>query len=120
MWKSVRQIGRGKGKELGYPTINFAIPEKFDLRFGIYGVRVFLHGVPYIGAMHYGPIPNYDISYPTLEIHIIDEVSVLVDFDKEISFEVGNHIRDIQKFSTEEDLKQAIEGDIIKIKKAYE
>jgi riboflavin kinase / FMN adenylyltransferase len=102
--------GRGRGKNLGIPTINIdlaaAPPELVN---GIYACWITLSGKKYRGAMHYGPRPVFKDT-DTFEVHIIDET---VDSVPETAdLEIVGYIRAVQDFETPEALVERIQKDI--------
>lgn len=63
--------GDRRGRELGYPTANFAIPDNSKLEQGIYAVRLKLGERLLDGVASYGK-PMFDNSQPPFEVHIFD------------------------------------------------
>lgn len=64
--------GAKRGRELGFPTANIALPEGFGLRHGVYAVRVAFEGCEYIGAANFGTRPQFDNGAPLLETYLLD------------------------------------------------
>lgn len=120
-FKSHQVKGKGRGKLLGFPTINLEIPEDFDLKDGIYSVKVFINGQEFLGAMHYGPIPVFNESSKTLEIFIIDikPEDLPETHDTDIEVEVGQYLREVMNFSTEQELAKQIGVDVENTRKAF-
>ena len=122
-FKSKVIIGRGVGRTLGFPTLNFEIPESFELSEGVYvckikapsfacperGRRV-KRGLGEIldGVLFYGSRKTFD-NAKALEVHILDEE--LAEAPQSATIEVLDRIRDIQKFASEEELKVQIKED---------
>lgn len=73
--------GDRRGRELGYPTANFALPANSRLAQGIYAVRLRLGNRLLDGVASYGK-PMFDNTQPPFEAHIFD-------FDEDI---YGSHI----------------------------
>ena len=73
--------GDQRGRDLGYPTANLALPDLHQPKFGIYAVRVDIatgqHKGTYDGAASLGVRPTFGINRPNLE-------SYLFDFDGDI------------------------------------
>ncbi len=110
--------GEGRGKQLGYPTINFQIPKNFILKDGVYAVKLYINKKEYLGALHYGPIPTFKKKKKSLEVHLIDvskETLPKTSFYK-IKLKVLKKIREIIKFNNEKELKKQISKDIKLIK----
>lgn len=111
--KVIKGIGKGKG--IGYPTLNFEIPFDFDLEHGVYFAKVFFEKQEYLGALFYGERSVFDVKKPSLEVYLIDfsgDISKL-----HINIEIGKKIRNVRKFDSIEDLKAAISDDVKTIKK---
>lgn len=73
--------GDKRGRELGFPTANFALPANSDLAQGVYAVRIKLGNRILDGVAAYGK-PMFDNVQPPFEAHIFD-------FDEDI---YGSHI----------------------------
>ena len=117
--------GKGRGKVLGFPTINLKIPLGFEIKNGIYAVIVTVFGRIYKGALHYGPIPTFNETEKSLEVYLIGLKdygltlnqnkfgSGQADYGfKTIKVEVIKYLRPIIKFKTEEKLINQIKKDI--------
>jgi drug/metabolite transporter (DMT)-like permease len=106
--------GRGVGKQIGFPTFNLEIPEKFRPSNGIYAAKIWIGDNLYAGAMHFGPIPTYESDQPSLEIFVLDYTDDKKV--KEVRFEVIRYLRGIQKFSSPKKLSAQISADVAQIK----
>lgn len=106
--------GYGRGKTIGFPTFNLVIPKNFKHKFGIYAARVWIDGKAIPTALHFGPVPTYKNSQPSLEVYLLafikDKASQTVDF------EVSQYLRGIRKFDNEKDLGAQIALDVARIK----
>ena len=68
-----RQVkGKGRGKVIGFPTINLDIPSGLSLEDGIYAAWVTIGDRRYKGALHFGPIPTFDETTKSLEVFLLD------------------------------------------------
>jgi len=63
--------GDKRGRELGYPTANFALPAHSGLAQGVYAVRLKLGNRLLDGVAAYGK-PMFDNVQPPFEVHIFD------------------------------------------------
>lgn len=108
----------GRGKEVGFPTINMQLPDDFDMEPGIYAAWVMIDNKTYKGALHYGPIPTFGEMNNSLEVHLIDisDEDVPESEDKLIEVDIVERIRDVKKFFEVGDLNEAIARDIERIK----
>ena len=111
--------GKGRGKGIGFPTINLKIPETFELADGVYAVFVNIDQKIFKGAMHYGPIPVFNEENKSLEIYLldIDNKSFPEIDDRKIEVDVKQFIREIRNFSSPAELSQQIAKDVDNIRK---
>lgn len=116
-FKSFPIKGKGRGKKIGFPTINLQIPENFSLKKGIYGAWVWLDNKKYLGALYYGFVPTFNGSELSLEVHIVDPhfKNMNVSIYRYIDTEIIKYIRPDKKFSDSKGLKNQIKKDIEEI-----
>lgn len=115
-----RQIeGKGRGRFLGYPTINLKIPQNFKLKDGIYGAKVFIDKGRYLGALFFGPIPTFDQKEKSLEIFLIDTTDIKVEGESQVEVETFKYIREVRNFKDQEGLKEQMRVDVLKIKDLF-
>lgn len=111
--------GKGRGKFLGYPTINMELPLHFELADGIYAVWVTIAGTKFRGALHWGPIPTFDDGNKSLEVFLLgvdDGVMERADLSV-ISVEIVQKLRDVIKFSSVDALTQQIGKDVRQVRR---
>jgi riboflavin kinase / FMN adenylyltransferase len=107
--------GKGRGKELGFPTLNLKIPKNIALKFGIYACWIHLLNKKYQGAVHYGPVPAFSDPKPSLEVFVLNfqsNVSV-----SRLTIQPIKYLRPIKFFSTIALLKKQMTHDVAKVKK---
>lgn len=115
MVHQVRVIaGRGRGKRIGFPTINMEIPEGLGATHGIYAGWIYINEKKYEAAVHYGPVPTFSETVATLEAYLIDGV---VEARGEVGVELVAHMRDIKLFLSADELAQAIRDDVADVRK---
>lgn len=122
--------GMGRGKKIGFKTINLAISDFGDgevdlggLEFGIYAVLVDLVGSvgscgggckcskrKIKGVMNFGPRPSFSEKTPQVEIHLLDFDGDL--YGEIVTFEVLKRLRSVIKFNSVDLLKAQISKDI--------
>lgn len=107
-------VGDQRGRELGYPTANFALPDNSNLAQGIYAVKVRLDDEILDGVASFGK-PMFDNSQPPFEAHIFD-------FDRDIygkSIQVAliSHIRGQMTFSGLDELVTQMDADSLTARK---
>ncbi|MEK7597708.1 MAG: riboflavin kinase [Patescibacteria group bacterium] len=121
-FESTHITGKGRGKPMGFPTINLKILENFELKNGIYAAKVIIEDKVFQGALHYGPVPTFGDLQKSLEVYLIEaeqaDYELLENLDgKIIKIEIIKFLRDIIKFRLVEDLVKQIEEDVRQIKK---
>ncbi len=105
--------GKGLGKELGFPTANIELDDSRQLipRSGIYLCRVYIQGKQYFGLTNIG-------KSPTLKPSDAEEIETfIIDFEAdiygcEIEIEMLKRFRDEKKFSSKEELVDAMRFDL--------
>ena len=111
--------GKGRGKFLGYPTINLEVPKDFELTDGIYATWVTITGTAFQGALHWGPIPTFDQEQKSLEVFLLEADDRLLERAdlSVISVEIVKKIRDVIKFPNIQSLTKEIGNDVIAVRK---
>lgn len=106
--------GVGRGKRIGFPTINVVTATDLDLAYGVYFCSVECPKGEFYGAMHYGPRPTFNDSATQCEIYLLDfEGDLMGEYVKVCVFD---YLRDVRKFNSEEELKDHIQADILRIR----
>lgn len=119
-YKSRSIRGHGRGKTLGFPTINLEMKGSIALELvdGIYAAWVYRQEKKYPAALFIGPVPVFAQKEKTLELYLLDEFNFYVPEGEEIIFEPVKHIRGVQNFSSPELLILQMERDVEAIRKA--
>lgn len=117
VFQSMQIKGAGRGKKLGYPTINLEIPKNFHSKEGVYAAWVTIGHNQYKAAGHYGPVPTFHSEKKNLEFFLIDVLADNLDafHTKPISFELIEYVRPVKKFESPKRLKNQITKDVKKI-----
>ena len=112
-------LGKQLGSSIGFPTANVQLHNLTQLpRFGVYAVRVHLDKKTYLGCLNIGINPTVEANLETkIEIHILEFDKNI--YDKDISFELIEFIRDEKKFRSIDDLTAQIQLDVDKIKNNF-
>ena len=105
--------GDKRGRTIGFPTANIE-PElgSFVPGRGVYAVRIEVQGRFYEGVCNIGYKPTFnnpEVKKLTIEVHIFDFDRTI--YGEQVVVEWHRRIRDEQKFSGIEELKQQIERD---------
>ncbi|MDF2775088.1 MAG: riboflavin biosynthesis protein RibF [Geminicoccaceae bacterium] len=105
----VRGASRGKG--LGFPTINVALPNPRKLLppQGVYAVRVQTPGGAHGGMLNLGPRPTFGDSVIGIEAHLFDASGDWYDAWVRVDFIA--RLRDTQKFESPEALVEQLHRD---------
>ncbi len=104
--------GKDMGKKIGFPTANIETGRyKLFPTPGIYKVNVRYRGENYKGVMHYGTTPTIDDSgKKQIEVHILGFSRDI--YGENIDIGIVEKIREIKKFNSIGELKEAIDRDI--------
>lgn len=78
--------GEKRGRTIGYPTANLALPQDLDLAFGIYAVRAVTPAGRLDGVANYGRRPTFDNGRALLEVHLFDFSGDLYGSTMEVAF----------------------------------
>ncbi|MFH1546197.1 MAG: riboflavin kinase [Patescibacteria group bacterium] len=107
--------GRGAGRQLNFPTFNFEIPENlpaggqgFKLAEGVHVARISWDLKTFPAILFFGRRETFD-GKKALEVHVLDEK--ISEAPESAEVEVLEKIRDVQKFTNEEELKKQIAAD---------
>jgi riboflavin kinase/FMN adenylyltransferase len=107
--------GDRRGRELGYPTANLDFGEQLIPRYGIYAVRVAVHGGPhageYAGVASIGERPTFGANRPNFEAHLFDFAGDL--YGAEISAGLVQRLRDEERFDSVEALVAQMQRDAV-------
>lgn len=114
IFRSMKVKGDGRGKQLGFPTINLQIPWNLVLTNGIYACWITIDGVKYAGALHFGAVPTFDKKERTLEVYVLTEDDLPNEHIQKanIQVEVAAKLREVLKFDSSKALTQQITKDV--------
>ncbi len=103
--------GKKLGRKLNYPTANLHIKEQYKLipKNGVYIVKSTIDNKTYFGMMNIGTNPTVNGTHQTIETHFFDTSFNL--YDKKIQIQMLKRIRDEKKFSSIEELQEAMQKD---------
>lgn len=106
--------GKNLGTKLGFPTANIEVDESYKLipKTGVYLVKSTIEGVEYFGMMNIGNRPTIQGTYQTIEVNFFDFNADI--YNKNITIEFLEFLRDEEKFDSLEALKKQLELDKIK------
>ncbi|MDR2883351.1 MAG: riboflavin kinase [Alistipes sp.] len=110
--------GDGRGRGLGWPTANIAVPDDFAAADGVYAARVKIDGESgtFAAMANLGRKPTFGGGGDrVLELHLFDFEGDL--YGREISAELVRHIRPERKFGNPTALRAQIAEDRKSIEK---
>lgn len=112
--------GDGRGRGLGFPTVNLDVRPGLFLRDGVYvgAIRIKDHAQIYPAACHIGPIPTFGKKKRVLEIHIIGLDTDLYGCGVRVWF--LKRLRSIEMFDNVDDLVRNIRKDVDMTTKIFE
>jgi riboflavin kinase/FMN adenylyltransferase len=92
--------GEQRGRELGYPTLNIALPSARKLLppDGVYAVRASSERGVFGGMMNLGARPTFDELERTLEVHLFDVTGDW--YGERVSVELIHRLRDTTRFAS--------------------
>ena len=101
---------------MGYPTanVNIAFPHKLIPAFGVYLVEVIVAEKKYFGALNIGVRPTLINKKPQIEVYIFEFDQEI--YGKKVEVLFIKKIRNEQKFSSLEELKNQIQLDVLNMK----
>jgi riboflavin kinase/FMN adenylyltransferase len=88
-WWRIRgkvEQGLGRGKGLGFPTLNVPLAHGQEVAHGIYAMRVYHKGRRYQAAGYVGSSPTFGPGTPALEAYLLDFAGNLYGEDVELEF----------------------------------
>jgi riboflavin kinase/FMN adenylyltransferase len=101
--------GAGRGKGLGFPTLNLRLDPGQAVRHGIYAMRIDVDGRSHPAAGYVGSRPTFGESDPVLEAYLLDFTGDL--YGKEVNAEFVAFLRPDQTFATPEALSLQMRED---------
>jgi riboflavin kinase/FMN adenylyltransferase len=118
-FESHKVAGDGRGKTLGFPTINLQIPWNLVMTEGIYAGWIWLNGEKFPGALHFGIVPTFNKFDRSLEVFVLTKKSLPNSLVKNarIQVEVIKKLREIKQFASSKDLVAQMTLDVAKTKR---
>ncbi len=110
--------GSGRGKIIGFPTINLdtaKVPD--ELEHGMHACKVLIDKQWKLGVMHFGSRPTFGDAL-SCEVHVVDETQVNVP--PMIEVDVFEKLRDVKSFDSADDLIEQIRKDIERSRKIFD
>ncbi|MDE6412250.1 MAG: hypothetical protein K2L02_06980 [Clostridia bacterium] len=112
--QGIVERGRGVGHTYGFPTLNVSYPkEKFALSEGVYGGYAETDAGRYPSVINFGARPTFGVEEKKVEAYLKGFSGDL--YETTVRIFPTEFLRPIQKFSSEEELKNQLKKDIQKI-----
>ena len=100
--------GIGRGRRLGFPTINLE-NDKIDINYGVYLVESEINGKIYKGLLHFGQKETF-AEPASMELYLKETVPEISD--KIIKTKEIKKIREVRRFADVEELKEQMKEDL--------
>ncbi len=107
--RGIVERGRQLGQELGFPTVNLALPPIMCVADGVYRSEVRVGERRYDAMSNVGSNPSVGGTERRLETHLFDFSGNL--YGCQIEVRLLEKIRDEERFDTLEELRQQLEKD---------
>ena len=105
------QAGWGRGKRLGFPTINLPVPGNVTAnQWGVYFSLTTVRRAVYPSLTHLGPPKTFGLRKATCETYVLSKSEIVSDTS--IRVRLLEKLRNIEKFKTAADLKRQIASDV--------
>lgn len=100
--------GKGLGRTIGFPTANIAVSQNYKLipKQGVYVVKSEIDNKIIYGMMNIGTNPTFNGIVETTEVNFFNFDADL--YNKKITIELLDRLRDEEKFQSVSDLKQQL------------
>jgi riboflavin kinase/FMN adenylyltransferase len=102
--------GAGRGAKIGFPTANVGAIDTLLPALGVYAGRAIVGDLAKPAAINLGPNPTFGEQRVKVEVHVLDFHGPLYGEPIEVDFLA--RLRDIQKFTSIEQLKEQLARDI--------
>jgi riboflavin kinase/FMN adenylyltransferase len=113
-WQTRAEVIHGdkRGREWGFPTANMLLHEFVHPAFGVYAARVRIEPDQtwHKAVMSFGKRPNFQVTQPLLEVHILDYEGDL--YGRVLRVEWHDFLRPEIRFASVDLLKEAIADDV--------
>jgi riboflavin kinase/FMN adenylyltransferase len=116
----VVEHGDGRGRTLGFPTVNLRIERELLPANGVYAARAFISGraAPERAVINIGTRPTFDGGEARvhIEAHLLDFAGDL--YDARVRLELVARLRDERRFDGVDELKAQIQRDVASAREA--
>lgn len=112
-----RVRGKGRGKTLGYPTVNLTPENELLPAVGIYAVQCECNGKVFLGAASLGFNPTFGQNRFSFEVHLLDFRGTIGEDRVRVLF--YERLRDELKFDKSTDLIDQMESDVAQVRTIF-
>jgi len=109
--------GIGRGKTLGYPTVNLTVENELLPAKGIYAVQVEINQGMFLGAASLGFNPTFEGDHFSVEVHLLDFQGDVRD--EQICVLFYERLREEVKFDREQELIQQMAADVNHVRRIF-
>lgn len=109
--------GRGRGRALGYPTVNLTPENELLPAIGIYAVESVCDGTAFVGAASLGFNPTFEGDRFSFEVYLLNFEGQVRDTRIRVRFH--KRLRDEMKFDSPQGLIDQIGTDVIQVKEVF-
>jgi riboflavin kinase/FMN adenylyltransferase len=106
--------GRGRGRQLGFPTANLAPVTECIPSQGVYAARMLISGTTYPAIVNIGVRPTFGETEQVIEAHLLNFADDL--YGLRVRLEFIERVRSEMKFDSAEELRRQIARDIERVK----
>ncbi len=106
--------GAGRGRAIGFPTVNLHIDDQLIPADGVYAGRAFADDVSRPAAINIGPAPTFQDDTPRVEAHLLDFHGDL--YGGRIRLEIVRRLREAKPFSDAEALTEQLRQDVERVR----
>ena len=111
--------GEGRGRQLGFPTINVKPEKELAIPYGVYAVSLKINGKTLRGIANYGVKPTFGKNEPVVEIFIPNKNLPPIPPNTQAIVEFLKFFRREKRFKTVEELKKQIKFDLENLKQFW-
>lgn len=112
-----RVRGKGRGKTMGYPTVNLTPENELLPAGGIYAVQCECNGRVFLGGASLGFNPTFGENRFSFEVHLLDFRGTIGDDRVRVLF--YERLRDELKFDQPKDLIDQMESDVAQVRRIF-
>src|SRR6185312_8947901 len=117
--RSTAARGRGVGRRLTVPTINFARYDELTPASGVYVTRMKIGGEVFDAVTNAGVRPTFGVNEFAIESHLLDFLEVEVSEETPLELCFLSRIREERRFDSAEELKGQILRDVARARKYF-